>query len=130
MKGRLALIYWILIAITTVIGLWGVVPLVRSQLAYGDVCPTVIGIPACFIILGCLILIIFHLFRLAEWGRRLFWMGTIIALAIATFGSVSNMVGYVECPKTSGGTPMCYISFMLFLGITVLGYLEGRIKTD
>lgn len=127
MKERLALIYWILIAILTVIGLLGVIPLVRSQLAYGDICPTIISIPACYIILGCLIFIIFHLFRLAKWGRRLFWIGTLIALAIATFGSISNMTGYAECPKTEGGTPMCYISFLLFLGITVLGFFEGRL---
>jgi len=57
----------------TVIGLLGVIPLVRSELALGDVCPKIIGIPACFIILICLIFITFGLFRIAKFGHKLFW---------------------------------------------------------
>jgi len=84
----------------TVIGLLGVIPLVRSELALGDVCPKIIGIPACFIILICLIFITF----------------------------VSNAIGYVECPKTSGGFPMCYLSFMIFAGIGILRLVERKMS--
>jgi len=112
----------------TVIGLLGVIPLVRSELALGDVCPKIIGIPACFIILICLIFITFGLFRIAKFGHKLFWIGTLIAVSIAAFGTVSNAIGYVECPKTSGGFPMCYLSFMIFAGIGILRLVERKMS--
>ena len=108
----------------------GVVPLVRSELALGDICPKIIGIPACYVILACLIFILFHVFRIARFGSKLFWVGTLIALSIATFGSVSNMVGYVKCPTTSSGTPMCYLSFLIFAGLAVFRLLEVRFSRN
>ena len=124
------LIAYLGIVVLTVLGLMGVIPLVRSELALGDVCPKIVGIRACFIILGCLIFITFYLFRIAKFGSKLFWIGTLIALSIATFGSVSNMIGYIPCPKTAGGTPMCYLSFLVFGGIAAFRLLEMRFSAS
>lgn len=59
---------------------------------------------------------------------RLYFLGIVTALSIAVLGSVGNLAGYVECPKTEGGTPMCYLSFLLFLSLLLLKGVEKMRK--
>jgi len=83
-----------------------------------NVCPKVIGIPACYIV--CLFFIgafIAHcILKVSP-----FWFFGFIAVpfVLALLGTITELTGRVVCPRTLGGTPMCYLSlgFCSFLMI-------------
>ena len=110
------------------IGLSGTIPLVQNEFTNGNICPKIMGFPACYVILTCLSLAIISHSNLIKDKRRLYYLGVIVALSIATFGSFGNLMGYVECPKTEGGTPMCYLSFLLFFSLLILKIIEKMTK--
>jgi len=109
------------------IGLSGTIPLVQKDFALGDICPKILGIPACYIILTCLIFAAVSHARFLKDKHRLYFIGVLTALSIAAVGTVGNMLGYLECPKSDSGIPMCYMSFALFFSLLVLKFIH--IKT-
>ena len=125
-KNTIQQIIYFAIWIVILVGLSGTIPLVQNEFANGDICPKIIGIPACYIILTCLILAILSHLNLFKDKKRLYFLGVLTALSIATFGTVGNLLGYVECPKTDGGTPMCYLSFLIFFSLLVLKIVEKK----
>ena len=114
------------------VGLSGTFPLVQSDFREGNICPKIMGIPACYIILSCLAFAIVSHTNLFKDKNRLYFIGVLTALSIATIGTIGNIFGYVECPKTMDGTPLCYLSFVLFssLLITKWGLLKTRPTSD
>lgn len=123
-KKIIAQIIYFAIWIVILIGLSGTIPLVQNEFTVGDICPKIATIPACYIILSCLILAIISHINVFKDNRKLYFLGVIPALSIATFGAVGNLLGYVECPKTEAGTPMCYLSFLLFFSLLILKIME------
>lgn len=117
------LVYFVIWGVI-LLGLSGAIPLVQNEFTTGNICPQIIGIPACYIILVCLILAIVSHSNLFKDHWKLYFLGILIALSIATFGSVSNLLGYIECPKTENGTPICYLSFLLFSSLFILKIIE------
>ena len=103
-------------------GIYGPGSLAYKQFSLGNICPKILGIPACYIILTCFVISFFiHLF--GQYHKVYFAM-TGLAWMIATFASVMQLMGIIECPKTSGGTPMCFISFVIFTTLIVLKAIE------
>lgn len=108
-----------LILYFTLIGLllftiYGSLNLSIAEFRNKDVCPKVIGIPACYIVLVFFALVLAaHLF-----GKNKFWYYILIAVPflLALGGTLSEFSGKIVCPRTPGGTPMCFIS----LGMCVL----------
>ena len=45
--------------------------------------------------------------------RLLFILGLGLPTLLAVIGTVGQLSGFVECPKTPGGTPMCFISLAI-----------------
>jgi hypothetical protein len=121
-------ILYILVWSIILIGLSGTIPLVSKEYLNGNVCPKIIGIPACYIILSCLVLAIISHSKIIRDKNRLYFIGVVLALSIATFGSVGNILEYVECPKTEGGIPMCYLSFLIFFGLFLSKIIIIKIK--
>ncbi len=120
-------IFYIAIWIIILMGLSGTIPLAQNEFVTGNVCPKMVGIPACYIILSCLLFAIVSHSNLFKDKNRLYYLGVVIALAIATFGSVGNLLGYIECPKNDHGIPMCYLSFLLFFSLLIFKNIEIRI---
>ena len=117
----------ILIWLLGFFGLNGTFSLVKEEYTYSNICPKLLGIPACYFILTCLILI---LISHAGWLKDRLWLfriGAGIAVLIALFGSVGQIFGWLECPKTEGGIPMCYLSLGMFFGLIFLKILERNI---
>ena len=110
------------------IGLNGVWGLVRNEYVTGNGCPKLIGIPACYIIFTCLILILVSEINVLKDRSKLFWVGAGVAWLIAAVGATGQYFGWLECPKTVGGTPMCYLSFAMFTSLLLLKVLEGKSK--
>ena len=110
--------------IVFIFGIWGSGSLAHKDFTQGDICPKILGIPACYIILACFIIpFIIHLFRQKS---AIYFAGTGLAWSIATYGSIMQILGIIECPKTDGGTPMCFISFAIFTTLILLKTIELR----
>jgi len=110
----------ILIWLISLIGLYGTFGLVQNELTTGDICPKIMGIPACFIIFACFLLVLLgHSSILKKWSW-VYFIGVGVALSIASYGSLGELLGFAECPKTSDGIPMCFLSFGLFLALLLL----------
>lgn len=118
----------LLIWVVALFGLNGTLALARREFASGHICPKIIGIPACYIILACLLLILLSQTQLLKDKYRLYYLGVGLALAIATFGTVGNYLGYLSCPQTDSGTPLCYLSFALFASLLVLRLINSRVS--
>ena len=113
-----------LITLVFSVGIYGASGLVQKEYQLKQVCPQLLSIPACYIIMACLLIpLIAHIFNLSH---KIYFAGTGLALSIATYGAVTQFVGFSECPKTSGGTPMCYISFLLFFSLVILKWMSIR----
>ncbi len=106
----------------SIIGLTSVIVLTAGQLIYGNVCPRVMTIPACFILLLILIFIVISQLVPFRGGTVVFFAGSGISWLIAIYASYYQAYGLVECPKFIGEVPMCYLSFIMF---TVLMFLKG-----
>ncbi|WP_339840890.1 hypothetical protein [uncultured Maribacter sp.] len=112
----------LLITLVFSFGIYGAGGLVYDEYILQQVCPQILGIPACYIIMACLIIpLIAHIFNLSN---KIYFTGTGIALTIATYGTISQLIGITDCPKTSNGIPMCYISFLIFLTLVVLKWIN------
>ena len=108
------LILNVLIWGTLIFGLISSIPLVNSEIKKGNICPKIMGLPACYIILSCLIIAALSHANLIRPNNTMYFIFVIIPLSIAIFGTIGNILGKVECPKTGNGIPMCYISFAMF----------------
>jgi predicted membrane channel-forming protein YqfA (hemolysin III family) len=103
-------------------GIYGAGKLVYKEFAYGNICPKIVNIPACYIILVCLVIpLIIHL---VKGSNSIYFMFTGLAWSIATYGSIMQVSGTIECPKTEEGSPMCYISFVMFSLLILLKVIE------
>lgn len=117
-----------LILLGILFGLYGTYGLVAHEFEVGHICPRILSIPACYIILGCFLLMLVSHLPLLPDHNVLYYLGSGIAVSIATFGSVSQLSGSMECPKTSGGIPMCFISFGIFATLIALKLWQVRGK--
>ena len=120
----------VLKAVTTIIlvvAYVGTIPLVMNEYKNGNICPKLLGIPACYIILACLTLACIGFFLRGTVLRKLFYVGVVPALLIATYGSLGQMFGFAKYPKTSSGIPMCYISFGIFSFLFIFNNLIDRL---
>ena len=103
-------------------GIYGAGELVYKEIVYGDICPKIINIPACYIIMVCLVIpLIIHLIK---GSNSIYFMFTGFAWSIAIYGSIMQLSETIECPKTAEGIPMCYISFVMFSLLILLKAIE------
>jgi len=86
----------------------------------GNICPKILGIPACYIVLVCFTMaLVAHLIpqKNSKW-IYFFFIG--IVTLIATTGTIGELTGLAKCPRTDGGTPMCFISLAICLSLLIL----------
>lgn len=111
----------IILFIVFAIGIIGAGNLVYTEFRHHNICPKLAGIPACYIILGCFIIpLLAHIFN---WSNYIYFGLTGLACFIALVASIMEVTGLGECPKTAGGTPMCYYSLLLFTSLIILKIL-------
>ena len=108
-------VIYYLIILLFIIGLNGTIRLVYAEMTVGAVCPTLLGIPACYIILACFTSsLVAHLYNPTT---RYYFIGVGLAWGIAIVASILQWLAILQCPKTDTGIPMCYISLALFTGL-------------
>lgn len=86
--------------------------LVLKESAHGDICPPIAGIPACYILFG--VVVLGWIGRFAAKLRPLYWLGITLPAVVALLASIGELANLVECPRSAGGTPMCFLSLGLF----------------
>ncbi len=107
-----------LIFIIFILGIFGTGNLAYNNFLQEGVCPKLGIIPACYIVLACFVIpFIVHIFNT---GRIVYFLFTGFALALATYASIGQLFGNLQCPKVESGMPMCYISFVIFAGLILL----------
>ncbi len=98
--------------------------LVIDEFTHWDICPTLLGIPACYIILWAFtVLLGIHLLKVHKYY---FYIIAFFPISIALYGTFFQFFGWIECPKTDWGIPMCFISLGLFSSITFLKYMTTK----
>lgn len=109
-----------------VIGLGLSGELVYSDYTFGDICPKIGLLPACYLVLTYfIILLVVHIYKTSN---LIFFLFSGFALALAIFASIGQLLGKINCPKTSFGFPLCYVSFMIFSGLIYLKFLEEKLN--
>jgi len=107
-----------------IFGILGAGNLAYSEFLHEGTCPKLGVIPACYIIFGCLLIpFVIHIFNK---GKVIYFLFTLFALAIATYATIGQLLGNVQCPKMESGFPMCYISFGIFFSLATLKMLQGK----
>lgn len=90
-------------------------------------CPSVSGVPACYVVSFAYFLILFSaLTDKPPLYNRLFYTGFSIVFGLAAIGSLMQVSGMMQCPKTSNDLPMCYISLMVSLCLIVLFFVRKK----
>jgi len=105
-------------------GIYGASILSFNEFSHRNICPTILNIPACYIILICLVIpLIVHVIKAKN---IVYFIFTGLAWCIVFYGSVMQFSGYIECPKTNTNVPMCYISLLLFSALIFLKLMQQR----
>ncbi len=98
--------------------------LVLRELEHPNTCPTLLGIPACYIILACFIIpFISHFYNR---NNIIYFVFTGFAFIVALVASIMQFTNTGACPKTENGTPMCYYSLLLFTSLIVIKVLHSK----
>lgn len=119
-----------LISLISIFAIYGTLHLAFKEWQIGGICPSLFGIPACYIVLLCfLVVLISHLldFRYSKWFYFIF-LG--IVTIIATTGTLGELLGSTKCPRTSSGIPMCFISLAICLSLLFSKFYLVRINTQ
>lgn len=110
------------------VGYLGIVPLVAKHVREGSICPKIASIPACFIILACLVIATLAHFKLFPKHKMVYYISIGIPLLIAIYATIGNIAGFAECPVGEDGVPLCYYSLALFVSLFITKIVESSIK--
>lgn len=102
---------YFIILFLALIGLISTVVLVLGDIIIGNICPKVIGIPLCYVVLLLILtVVISHLKKL----NILYFAAASVGLIIAVIMSILQLNDCAQCPKAFEIIPMCYLSIILF----------------
>ena len=115
-------IFYILIIAILLFAIYGSSDLVMNEWEVGDICPKILGIPACYIVLFCFsTALVGHLLPSLN-GNWIFFLFVGIVTLIASTGTIGELTNTAKCPRTAGGTPMCFISLAICLSLLSTKY--------
>lgn len=98
------------------------IQLVVSELIYGNYCPKLSGIPACYLVLLAYLMV---LVSTVSPRKRVYVLGTVLGLLIGIWFTSRQLLGIEQCPAF-WGIPLCYLSFAAFALLGVLGLLSRK----
>lgn len=115
-KQAIAKILFTILTLILAFATYKSVELSISEIKAPGTCPAIGPVPACYIVLvgysmafiGSLLLIFRKRFSLV-----LFLIGLSIPTLLAVVGTIGQLTGLMECPKTEDNTPMCFLSLAM-----------------
>lgn len=97
------------------------------QLGTGGICPPVWGVPACFLLILTISLMLVAQLKFFGYGNLLFFAAAAATWMIAVYLSYREIGDQTVCPtEPVFEIPMCFVSFLLFGGLMILKTLEIR----
>jgi len=114
--------FYIIIVILLFV-IYGSFSLSKHDYKKKDVCPKVLGIPACYLVLLFFIgALIIHLILPVH--TYLYFAMLVVPFLLALTGTMTELSGKVICPRTPGGIPMCYISLGFCMALIGLKFFS------
>ena len=93
-----------------------------------NVCPKILSIPACYIVVLFFVLALLSHALPSIFSNSWWYYGFIaVPFLLALSGTLTELSGKVICPRTPGGTPMCYISLAMCTSFLVLKFAENSL---
>jgi len=121
-------IIYFVIAGLLIFAIYGSFNLSRRDYRKKNVCPKVLGIPACYIVLLFFILtFLAHILKGPLSSIWWYYGFLAVPLLLALSGSLAELSGKKICPRTAGGTPMCFISLGFCSTLLILTIIENSI---
>jgi len=99
--------YAIIIVLLFVI--YGSFNLSRKDYRVKNVCPKVLGIPACYLVFFFFVASLVAHLTVGDIPYY-YYAAVAVPFLLALSGSSAEMMGKKVCPRTANGTPMCFIS--------------------
>ena len=94
-----------------------------------DICPKILGIPACYIVLLLFVLTLLAHVAKGPFTNNWWYYGFLsVPFLLALSGTLSELAGKVVCPRTPGGTPMCFISLGFCTLLFILKFAELKVE--
>jgi hypothetical protein len=115
----------LVVAVLSIIGLIGVLPIAYQQITAVNDCPALGPVPACYIVLTGYVLIGVSILFGARWRTLIFSIGWVPVFGLALTGTSLELLGQNACPKTSSGIPACFLSLAI-LTVIVLAFIVQR----
>jgi len=120
--------YWITWVIL-ILAILGAGSLSYTELIEKDVCPKMLGIPACYIVLVSFTMAgIMHALK-TPLSNYLYFAAIGFVLFFALKGTITELRGIPICPRTAGGTPMCFISLGLCISLITAKFISLKTNT-
>ncbi len=116
---------WLFVALA-IFGVVGVAPIALRQWTGDAMCPSLGFVPACYVALLGYSLVAVSAFLKDRLRLLVFLLGFIPVFAMAAAGSGLELFGQMACPRSSGGTPMCFYSLALAFSLAVLYLIDQR----
>ena len=116
---------WLFVALA-IFGIAGVAPIALQQWSGATACPSLGFVPACYIALLGYSLTAISAFLKDRIRLLVFLLGFTPILALAAVGSSFELLGQMACPRSGGGTPMCFYSLALAISLAVLYLIDQR----
>lgn len=117
----------LLIALMLLIAIYGAFRVSRRDWIEKDVCPKLMRVPACYVVLVFfLIALVLHVMLLASVaGVSALWVAGAILVPsfLALAGTLLELAGHKICPRSSNGIPMCFVSLGFCVGLLFLHFL-------
>jgi len=93
-----------------------------------NICPKIVGIPACYLVfLFFALTLVAHLIPNSLAINWWYFGFLAIPFLLALSGTVTELSGKVVCPRTAGGTPMCYISLAMCSALLIMKIVEHKL---
>ena len=90
-----------------------------------NVCPKILGIPACYIVFTLFgIGLFFHSISISNYDSIIYVIAIGFIFLIASIGTITELRGIEICPRTKKGTPMCYFSLALASILIILKFIQ------
>ena len=103
------------------ISLYGASRVSYDTLIAVEPCPSIIGIPACFVVLaGYSLMLIGVALQPTAKVKLLFLAGWIPVFLLAITGSIFELMNGNTCPKSESGIALCYFSRLFSIGVIML----------
>lgn len=95
-----------------------------TNLIKGDYCPTIFGVPACYIVLVAFLLT-FISTKMDKGSAYVFIPGAVVGLVLAVIFTLKEMVAKGTCPAILG-IALCYVSLIVFAFMIIFFLIYSR----